>query len=174
MKPKQLFGILLLLVGAILSGCRNTPDFPGFPDYPYVTHEYQIYIDSTASACGIDSCAINLPWLNEKINAFLADSIQRKNNLVSSLDIDKIIYTYPDSPEEYTCFKYVCSDDTLDRILWLGCESDTIYVWEYYEIETDSTVLIFPDTDFENALHIDSVLSEEKIVDVHIGFIPIV
>ena len=170
MKPKQLFGILLLLVGTILSGCRND-----YPDYPYGFMDVnQIHIDSTASACGIDSCAINLPWLNEKINAFLADSTQRKNNLVSSLDIDKITYTYLDSPEEYTCFKYVCSDDTLDRILWLGCESDTIYVWEYYEIETDSTVLIFPDTDFENALHIDKVLSEKNIVDISIGVIPMI
>lgn len=168
MKSKQLFGILLLLAGAILSECKNTPDYP----YGFM-YEHHIYIDSTASACGIDSCVINLPWLNEKINAFLADSIQRKNNLVSSLDIDKIIYTYPDSPEEYTCFKYVCSDD-LDRILWLGCESDTIYVWEDYEIETDSIVLIYPDTDFENALHIDKVLSVKNIVDVSIGVIPMI
>ena len=28
MKSKQFFGILLLLVGTILSGCKNTPDYP--------------------------------------------------------------------------------------------------------------------------------------------------
>lgn len=167
MKLKQFLGILLLLVGTILSGCRND-----YPDYPYgFMYEHYIYIDSTASACGIDSCVINQPWLNEKINAFLADSTQRKNELVSSLDIDMITYVYPDSPEEYTCFKYVCSD-TLDRILWLGCEGDTICKWDDNDsVEIDTTFIIDCDNYLDYMLHINRV-SSEQIVWIYLGLIP--
>ncbi|MCI5681943.1 MAG: hypothetical protein SOY26_07905 [Paludibacteraceae bacterium] len=71
MKSKQLFGILLLLAGAILLGC--TPDYPrGF------MYEHHIYIDSTASACGIDSSVLNIPWMQNEINAFLIDSAEKK------------------------------------------------------------------------------------------------
>lgn len=54
MKQKQVFGILLLLVGTILLECRTAPDYP----YGFM-HEHHICIDSAASSCGVDSCVIN-------------------------------------------------------------------------------------------------------------------
>ncbi len=167
MKSKQFFGILLLLVGTILLGCRTAPDYP----YGFM-YEHHIYIDSTASACGIDSCVVSLTWLNEKINAFLADSTRRKNEFVSSLDIDMITYVYPDSPEKYTCFKCVCSDDTPYKILWLGCESDTICMWDDNDsIETDTAFIIDCDNYLDYMLRINRVYSEQ-VVRIDLGLIP--
>lgn len=59
MKQKQLLGILLLLVGTILSGCNHSEvddkKEETIPNHPWVFEHYDtIYIDSTATACGID------------------------------------------------------------------------------------------------------------------------
>lgn len=43
---------------------------------PYDGWDYncQIYIDSTAASCEVDSCVLNLPWLRSKIEQAIADT----------------------------------------------------------------------------------------------------
>ena len=61
---------LLLVVAVLLVGCQreNTEPYDGWH------YECTIYIDSTDSACGVDSCVLNLPWLHSMVEQAIADT----------------------------------------------------------------------------------------------------
>lgn len=165
MKQKQLLGILLLLAGAILSGC--TPDYPrGF------AYEHHIYIDSTASACGIDSCTINIPWMHSEINAFLADSAERKQNLTSSLQIMQYLCIVDTiTNEDVTYFECTIEDHKRAGTLWFNCNGDTI--WIDPEYRDNNTFFTQTETCFGDNLWYSGVIKDQRnIVEISLGFIP--
>ena len=168
MKSKQLFGILLLLVGTILSGCRND-----YPDYPYgFMDAYHIYIDSTARACGIDSCTINIPWMHNEINAFLADSAERKQNLISSLQITQYLCVVDTiTNEDITYFECTIEDNKREGTLWFNCNGDTIWIDpEYHDNNTFPTKT---ETYFGDSLWYSGAVKDQRnIVQISLGFIP--
>lgn len=168
MKPKQLFGVLLLLVGTILSGCRND-----YPDYPYgFMYVNQIHIDSTAFACGIDSCVINTPWMQNEINTFLIDSAERKQNFVSSLKITQYLCLVDTiTNEDITYFECTIEDNKREGTLWFNCNGDTIWIDpEYHDNNTFPTKT---ETYFGDSLWYSGVIKDKRnIVKISIGLIP--
>ena len=54
-------------------------------DIPFFEEIFSVKIDSAASCCGIDSFAIKSPWMQKRINSFLADSAQRMQDIYSEL-----------------------------------------------------------------------------------------
>jgi len=90
---------------------------------------YCIEIDSAATCCGIDSFVIKSPWIQERINAYLADSAKHKEELFSTI--------------EYKCFTDSIGNDYIieNKIYLYDCEgvmvtvlgtSDgPLYPWEY-------------------------------------------
>ena len=59
-------------------------------EFPYLNFQkfFAVEVDSAASCCGIDSFAIKSPWMQERINTFLADSARLKEELYTSLQFD--------------------------------------------------------------------------------------
>lgn len=94
MNVKAFVGLLPLLLGIALSSCTHTlvDDDKDLPPVGQFTYYNTIEIDSAASACGVDSCVVNLPWLNDKINAFLKDSAERRTKITTYLQIDLVTY----------------------------------------------------------------------------------
>lgn len=172
MKLKQFLGILLLLVGTILlASCeKNVPTFNG---------NAHIYIDSIASACDVDSCVVNLPWLGDKIDAFLADSAERKySRFETILRIEQVTYLNLSTNEQSMCFQYQYEDELLDNssIVWLNCAGDTICEWKCMmapdENATDTIYATAEPKDyFMDMLQVD-ILYSEIIVNINFGYRP--
>ena len=179
MKPKQLFGILLLFVGTILSGC-NQPEVDDkngetIPGHPWVFEHYDtIYIDSTATACGIDSCVLYLPWLNDKINTFLKDSAERKQNMETHLKIDVFVYDIPGNDEKAYYFSDYIEDENTTGTIWHNCDGDII--WEdpdLIRIIDDTLSMPGKDDFFVNILDNKGVRKgQQTIVQIDFGIVP--
>lgn len=164
------FVFLCLLLGLLLfvSSCdayRN-------PDAGKINYMSIITIDSTASACDVDSCVIKLPWLNDQINAFLKDSAERKYKFETTLHITQLTCLDTIADEQYTCFMYECGDNVLGGIRWFNCTGDTICDWQrFIENKTVEEITINPEDYFRETLHSD-ILSGETIVELNFGYIP--
>ena len=180
MKPKQLFGILLLLAETILSGC-NRPDVddetnpdPPIEPQPDFTYYNTISIDSTATACGIDSCVLYLPWLNDKINTFLKDSAERKQNMETHLKIDVFVYDIPGNDEKAYYFSDYIEDENTTGTIWHNCDGDTI--WEdpdLIRIVDDTLSMPGKDDFFVNILDNKGVRKgQQTIVQIDFGIVP--
>ena len=167
---RKSFVFLCLLLGLLLfvSSCdayRN-------PNAGKTNYMSMVSIDSTASACDMDSCAIKLPWLNGKINAFLKDSAERKYKFATTLHITQLVCLDTIADEQYTCFMYECEDNVLGGIRWFNCAGDTICDWQkFVENTADEEITINPEDYFRETLHSD-ILSGETIVELHFGYIP--
>lgn len=180
MKPKQLFGILFLLVGTILSGCNHSEvdDKNGetIPSHPWVFEHYDtIYIDSTATACGIDSCVLYLPWLNNKINTFLKDSAERKQDIVSSMEIDMLVYI--DKMDSTQNTYYCCRLDDYIRLgmgtLWFNCEGDTIWKDPGWIKSEDPTITVSDTCEYILILDKQGISQAQKtLVHIELGIVP--
>ncbi len=71
MKKLSLVGILISVVFLCAKCDYHTPgSSPAY--WEYAT---DVYIDSTVAACEVDSCVLKLPWLRDKIEQALADTI---------------------------------------------------------------------------------------------------
>ena len=179
MKPKQLLGILLLLVGTILSGCNHSEvddkKEETIPNHPWVFEQYDtIYIDSTATACGIDSCVLYFPWLNDKINTFLKDSAERKQNMETHLKIDVFVYDIPGNDEKAYYFSDYIEDKNTIGTIWHNCDGDTI--WEdpnLIRIVDDTLSMPGKDDFFVNILDKKGVRrGQQTIVQIDFGIVP--
>ncbi len=166
---KNSFVCLCLLIGFVFlvyscDAFRN----PNSGKFNYMSI---VTIDSTASACDVDSCVLKLPWLNGKINVFVKDSTERKSKFETTLHITQLACLNTVTEEQYTCFMYDCSDNVLGGILWLDCMGDTICNWqEFVNNTTDEEITITPEDYFRKTLHSD-ILSDETIVELHFGYI---
>ena len=181
MRPKQLFGILLLLVGTILSGC-NRPDVddktnpdPTIVPQPDFTYYNTISIDTTATACGIDSCVLYLPWLNDKINTFLKDSAERKQDIVSSMEIE--MFVYMDKMDSTQNTYYCCRLDDYIRLgmgtLWFNCEGDTIWIDPGWLKSEDTNMLSPADVYFIHIMNQQCTEKEHKqLAYILLGLFP--
>ena len=81
---KIVFAFVCSFIALGWMGCESKvqPVPPGFILFD------MIEVDSLASCCGIDSFTIKSPWMQERINTFLADSTRRKNELYTLLQFD--------------------------------------------------------------------------------------
>lgn len=159
---------LLICFAFLVSSCdayRN-------PNAGKTNYMSMVSIDSTASACDVDSCAIKLPWLNGTINAFLKDSAERKYKFATTLHITQLACLDTIADEQYTCFMYECEDNVLGGIRWFNCAGDTICDWQkFVENTADEEITITPEDYFRETLHSD-ILSDETIAELHFGYIP--
>lgn len=124
---RQMIGLsaLLLLFGIIsLGGCKHrditTGVLPGLPEDAYYDYYYHIEIDSAAACCGIDSFYIHAEWLQDEVNEFLKDSVQRKTGNLTSLyiwfvyDVNGEDYIYKDmSDQGFELRLYDCEGNVL-------------------------------------------------------------
>lgn len=78
---KIVFVLVCSFIALGWMGCERNVQL----DSPFIQKFNTIRIDSAASCCGIDSFAIKTPWMQERINTFLADSTQRKRQLYTLL-----------------------------------------------------------------------------------------
>ena len=170
MRQKQLLCILFLLVGIILlASCeKNVPTFNGYA---------RIYIDSTTAACDVDSCVVNLPWLGDKIEAFRADSAERKySRFETILKIEQVTYVDLSTDKRSMCFQYQYADELSENssIVWLDCAGDTICEWKWKvpdENVTDTMYMTKPEDYFMEMLQVD-ILDSEIIVYLDFGYRP--
>lgn len=102
---------VLICISILWTGCEPRPILGTYSSERY------IYIDSTASACGVDSCVINLPWLNNMIEATLTDSAQSKLTFDIWLYVDKYIYTDTIDQNQRTYFE-ISQDHRTQRMLY--------------------------------------------------------
>lgn len=161
MKTKVL---LCVLLSGIFISCKYDRDYPrGF------VHHHTIEIDSTASACGVDSCVINLPWLNETVNMYLKDSTELKNSFVSDFTIEMLKCQHK---TDSSIVNYFCEN----TLVWFNCEGDT--VWKepyYYEIIGDTLVDIGQEYYFINVLELEyKIIEQKEIVRIELGFFPMI
>ena len=78
---KIVFVLVCSFIALGWMGCERNVQ----PEPPFFIGFNTVEIDSAASCCGIDSFAIKTPWMQERINTFLADSTQRKRQLYTLL-----------------------------------------------------------------------------------------
>lgn len=166
---KNVVCMLCLLIGIVL--CLSSCDTFRNPNSGKINYMSVITIDSTASACDVDSCVIKLPWLNGKINAFLKDSAERKYKFETTLRITQLTCLDTIEDEQHTCFMYECGDNLLGGILWFNCAGDTICDWQkFIENKTTEEITTTPVDYFRETLQTD-ILSNETIVELHFGYI---
>lgn len=165
------FVFLCLLLGLLLfvSSCdayRN-------PNAGKINYMSIIAIDSTASACDVDSCAIKLPWLNDEINVFLADSAKRRISFRSTLRIDRVVCKNTEN-EDITYFRYEMYSDVKNGSLWFGCEGDTVWIDTTWEDRSGVGVIKSDKTeDFNEVLDRNgSIRDGENIVEIVYGYLP--
>ena len=135
MKPrKNVILMLFLLIGTILC-------LPSCEKYRIPTgksYKSIIVVNSAASACGVDSCVIDIPWIKNEINVFLADSADRKLKFETTLKITQ--YLCADNVaenDEITYFEFCMFDEKQNGTLWLDCNGDTIWIDpDYINTET--------------------------------------
>ena len=176
MKNKKLFNILYLFLESILIGCNHMPidDDKDLPQPGSFTYYNTIEIDSTASACGVDSCVVNLPWLNDKINAFLKDSAERRTKITTSLQIDLVKYADSTDSSDMTYYSYRVDDVPFFGTLWFDCDGDT--VWQdpdWFVLQNDTMICSDKDEYFINILYERGKMQLNKtIVNVELGLLP--
>jgi hypothetical protein len=111
---KIIFAFVCSFIALGWLGCEGNvqPAPPGFIDCN------RIEIDSAASCCGIDSFVIKSPWMQERINSFLADSAERKNKLYTWL--------------EFQCFTDTLGTDYIleNKYLLRDCEGTLLVDFE--------------------------------------------
>lgn len=170
MKKKNALLVLFFLLGIILclSSCDKYRISTG------KSYEYVIIVDSTASACGVDSCVINIPWIKKEINVFLVDSAERKLEFETSLKITQYLCvdnTIED--EEITYFECTMSDKKQSGTLWLDCNGDTIWINPDYTNTETHPYYEETNTYFRDSLWHSGVIKEKKgIVYIVMGFLP--
>ena len=115
----------LLLFGMIsLGGCKKNEFVsgppPGLQEDAYYTYYYSIDIDSAAACCGIDSFYVHAKWLQDEVNKFLKDSVQRKTDFLTCLyitfiyDVNGEDYIYEDkSDQDFELWLYDCEGNVL-------------------------------------------------------------
>ena len=169
MKRKNVQYVLLLL-GVVLLSCNQTPIDDGnyLPPVGRFTYYSTVEIDSAASACGVDSCVINLPWLNNKINAFLKDSAERKKKIETSLWIEIVTHKNFETEEINTYMECYLEDYEEGGTLWLDCAGDTIYKDPDYCLSMGDTTSDF--VWFIDVLNNSGITDEQKIVDINFGY----
>ncbi len=176
MKTGNVIRALPLMVGMALSSCNQTPidDGKDLPPAGQFTYYNTIEIDSTASACGVDSCVINLPWLNDKINAFLKDSAERRTNITTSLQIDLVTYADNTDGSDMTYYSYRVDDIPFFGTLWFDCDGDT--VWQdpdWFVLQNDTMICSDKDEYFINILDERGKMQLNKtIVHIELGLFP--
>ena len=110
-------------------------------DSPFITKYNTIRIDSAASCCGIDSFAIKSPWMQERINTFLADSTQRKRQLYTQLQF----WYFSDSLGNgyFIENKHLLRDSEGTMLVDLGLNEDVAdSIHYYYNFPLDEIVYI--------------------------------
>lgn len=156
---------LLLYVGlcGVFVSCSGNRDYPnGF------VYHHTIEIDSVASACGMDSCVINLPWLNETVNVYLKDSIELKNSFVSDFTIEMLTCQHKTDSSIVNYFFE-------NALVWLNCEGDTVWKDPYYEIIGDTLVETGQEEYFINVLESEyKIIEQKEIVKIELGFFPMI
>lgn len=170
MKKKNALLVLVLLLGTML--CLSSCDKYRHPTGR--SYVYTMEIDSTASACGVDSCVVNIPWIKNEIDAFLSDSAERKLKFETSLTITQ--YLCADTAiedENVTYFECTMSDKRQSGTLWLDCNGDTIWIDpDYTNTEThpynEATNIEFGDS----LWHSGVIMEYKAIVRVAMGFLP--
>ena len=171
MKRKNVKYFLLLLLGIVLFGCENN----GHNDLPTgkIHYHSDVYVDSTASACGMDSCVVNLSWLNDEINVFLADSAKRRISFRSTLRIDRVVCKNTEN-EDITYIRYEMYSDVKNGSLWFGCEGDTVWIDTTWEDRSGAGVIKSDKTeDFNEVLDRNgSIMDGENIVEIVYGYLP--
>lgn len=169
MNKKNAVLMLLLLTGILCLSSCDKYRIPTGREYVY-TFE----VDSITSACGVDSCVINIPWINNEINAFLADSAERKLKFETSLKITQ--YLCADNvaeDDEITYFEFCMFDKKQNGTLWLDCNGDTVWIDpDYTNTEThpynEATNIEFGDS----LWHSGVIMEYKAIVRVAMGFLP--
>lgn len=176
MKTGNVIRALPLLVGMALSSCNHAPvdDGKDLPPAGQFTYYNTIEIDSTASACGVDSCVVNLPWLNDKINAFLKDSAERRTKITTSLQIDLVKYADSTDSSDMTYYSYRVDDVPFFGTLWFDCDGDM--VWQdpdWFVLQNDTMICSDKDEYFINILYERGKMQLNKtIVNVELGLLP--
>ncbi len=168
MKKKKAVLLLLLLTGILCLSSCDKYRIPMGREYVY-TFE----VDSVTSACGVDSCVINIPWINNEINAFLADSAERKLKFETSLKITQYLCADNTIEGEITYFECTMSDRKQSGTLWLDCNGDTIWIDpDYTNTEThpynEATNIEFGDS----LWHSGAIKEGKSIVRITMGFLP--
>lgn len=170
MKTKNALLVLVLLLGTIL--CLSSCDKYRHPTGR--SYVYTMEIDSTASACGVDSCVVNIPWINGEINAFLLDSAERKLKFETSIEITQ--YICVDTAienEEITYFECTMSDKRQSGTLWLDCAGDTVWIDPDYTNTATHPYHEATNIEFRDSLWYSGAIKEEKsIVRITMGFLP--
>ena len=170
MKTKNALLVLFLLIGTML--CLSSCDKYRIPTGR--SYVYTMEIDSAASACGVDSCVVNIRWINNEINAFLADSADRKLKFETSLKITQ--YLCADNVagnDEITYFEFCMSDKKQNGTLWLDCNGDTVWIDPDYTNTETHPYNEATNTEFGDSLWHSGVIMEYKaIVHVAMGFLP--
>lgn len=116
----------------------------------------------------MDSCVINLPWLNDKINVFLKDSVERKKEIGTTLRMEIVIHENSETKEINTYFECYFEDYAEGGTLWLDCAGDTIYKDPDYCLSMGDTTSDF--VWFIDVLNNSGITDEQKIVDINFGY----
>lgn len=78
MKKNVLLAFVCSFIALGWMGCNSRK-------YGQFTSLNHIEIDSAATCCGVDSFVIKSPWMQERINAYLADSAKHKQEFFTTL-----------------------------------------------------------------------------------------
>ena len=153
MKKTLVFGLLSMVI-VLFIGCET----PGSSPYRWEYH-CQIYIDSTAAACEVDSCVINLPWLHGKIEQAFADTVGLRDLSEEARN----------STEAYSKLEiYLCKDTTYNTYYFVEIDDlpmrAIIYNCDGYIVKNISN-----EGDFFQFLD-DSYLYRELIINIGIGW----
>lgn len=122
---KILFTFICVFIALGWMGCKSRK-------YGQFTSHNHIEIDSAATCCGIDSFVIKSPWMQERINAYLADSAKHKQEFFTTLEYECFTdsigndYIIENRTRLYNCEGVMISDRTLNDSL--------AHIWYTYPI----------------------------------------
>lgn len=174
MKTKKCSILFLYCLGVVLAGCNQTPidDDKDLPQLGSYTYYNTIEIDSAASACGVDSCVINLPWLSDKINAFLKDSAERKKDIATVMRVNMVIACVDSI--DMTYYSLYLEDIFSWGTLWFNCAGDTIWKDPYWFVTWgDTTITSDKEEKFIHILENDGqLIMNQSIVKIKLGANP--
>ncbi len=155
MKKLSLVGIILSVVFL----CAKCDYYISGFSPSYWEYATDIDIDSTVAACEVDSCVLKLPWLRDKIEQTIADTVGLRGLDYENMD-DSDICTHLEM--------FISMDSTTGEFYFIDRATMTVYNCAG-EIQTSNSNY----SDFEQFLQ--TIFDSKKwIARIHIGwrFVP--